>query len=399
LNVSSLRGVLMKPVLMALLFVLASLAGCVQSEETTTPDVEAIFDYSPRNDIRVGDTIEFDASASLPQGESLTYQWDFDNDGSYDESGRTTTWEYSSAGSKTVKLAVKDGTTTAYQTRDLTVAAADAAEPIADAGSHSPFSDCDSESVSSGNYYIYYICEMDKSLSSKSVSATTTVNLDGSDSESGDSNDYISEWNWDLDLQRDTDGDGNYKNDADLTGEQVEWKDVEPGEYKISLTVINGQGLTETDETIVYVNYVGRWNDFSIGGNNSNNAVEIEFDYTAVNDNIAGNTIRRSIGELVYPKEDSDCTNIPGTNNCRAKLDIYGYNEEGEHVANTSSTGPDQRGGADCDDDTDCVSLQFTGSYHYSESYWDDGEWMYVIQNDKINDLDIESFTIRLIYK
>ena len=100
LNVSSLRGVLMKPVLMALLFVLASLAGCVQSEETTTPDVEAIFDYSPRNDIRVGDTIEFDASASLPQGESLTYQWDFDNDGSYDESGRTTTWEYSSAGSK-----------------------------------------------------------------------------------------------------------------------------------------------------------------------------------------------------------------------------------------------------------------------------------------------------------
>jgi hypothetical protein len=144
---------------------------------------------------------------------------------------------------------------------------------------------------------------------------------------------------------------------------------------------------------------VGRWNDFSIGGNNSNNAVEIEFDYTAVNDNIAGNTIRRSIGELVYPKEDSDCTNIPGTNNCRAKLDIYGYNEEGEHVANTSSTGLDQRGGADCDDDTDCVSLQFTGSYHYSESYWDDGEWMYVIQNDKINDLDIESFTIRLIYK
>ena len=281
----------------------------------------------------------------------------------------------------------------------MTVAAADAAEPIADAGSHSPFSDCDSESVSSGNYYIYYICEMDKSLSSKSVSATTTVNLDGSDSESGDSNDYISEWNWDLDLQRDTDGDGNYKNDADLTGEQVEWKDVEPGEYKISLTVINGQGLTETDETIVYVNYVGRWNDFSIGGNNSNNAVEIEFDYNAVNDNIAGNTIRRSIGELVYPKEDSDCTNIPGTNNCRAKLDIYGYNEEGEHVANTSSTGPDQRGGADCDDDTDCVSLQFTGSYHYSESYWDDGEWMYVIQNDKINDLDIESFTIRLIYK
>ena len=69
-------------------------------------------------------------------------------------------------------------------------------------------------------------------------------------------------------------------------------------------------------------------------------------------------------------------------------------------MANTSSTGQDQRGGADCDDITELLlSLQFTGSYHYSESYWDDGEWMYVIQNDKINDLDIESFTIRLIYK
>jgi len=398
---------MMKPVLMALLFVLASLAGCIGGETEETSSVEAIFAFSPKNDIRVDQIVEFDASASLPQDTSLTYKWDFDNDGSIDETGRTTTWSFSNPGTFEVVLSVSDGITTAYQTREITIADADAEEPIANAGSYSPFSDCDGDSVSSGNFYLYYICEMDKSLSSKSMTSTTNVNLDGSNSESGDSNDYIKEWNWDLNLEKDSDGDGDYKNDADMTGETVEWRDLVPGEYKIALTVINGQGLTETDETVVYVNYVAKWNDFSIGGNNSNSAIEIEFDYPVVNDEDSGNTIRRTTGELVYPKEDSDCTNVPGTNNCRAELNIYAYNEKDDHVQNTSSIGIDQRSaGDDCDSDTDCVWLQFTGSYHYSEpdddgDYpgWDDGEWKYVIQNDKFNDLDIESFTIRLIYK
>jgi len=398
LNVSSLRGVLMKPVLMALLFVLASLAGCVQSEETTTPDVEAIFDYSPRNDIRVGDTIEFDASASLPQGGSLTYQWDFDNDGSYDESGRTATWEYSSAGSKTVKLAVKDGTTTAYQTRDLTVAAADAAEPIADAGSHSPFSDCDSESVSSGNYYIYYICEMDKSLSSKSVSATTTVNLDGSDSESGDSNDYISEWNWDLDLQRDTDGDGNYKNDADRTGEQVEWKDVAPGEYEVNLSVTNSAGAMDGDKIKVYVSYYGEWKDFQIDGNNSGSPKVIEFDMPVVYDRDQGNTIRKVESILTYPQIDDDC--VLGDNQCGNTLNLYAFNEEEEEAANTSDTANENRDEGDCDSENYCVLLLLS-SYMFmdTESTWDDGEWMMQIRNNRWNDVQVESMVIILHYK
>ena len=139
---------MMKPVLMALLFVLASLAGCIGGETVETSDVEAIFEFSPKNDIRVDQIVEFDASASLPQDTSLTYKWDFDNDGSIDESGRTTTWSYSNPGTFEVVLSVSDGITTAYQTREVTVADADAVEPVADAGSYSPFSDCDGESVS-----------------------------------------------------------------------------------------------------------------------------------------------------------------------------------------------------------------------------------------------------------
>ena len=391
--------VLMKPFLLAMVFVLASLSGCIGEEDASTTDIEAIFDFSPSTNIRIGDTIEFDGSASLPTGVSLTYKWDFDNDGSYDETGRETTWSYAEAKKYEVKLTVSDGTTSSHQVRTLTVASADAKSPEPDAGSYSPMTNCEGGSASSGNFYLYYICEMDKSLSSKSIMATVNVELDGSLSESGDNNDYISSWDWDLDLQRDSDGDGDSKNDADLSGEKVEWRDLAPGEYKIALTVTNGAGLSETDETVVYVNYAGKWKDFSIAGNNSNNAVEIEFDYMVVNNLDNGNTIRKGIAELVYPKQDGDCTDIPGTNNCRAILNLYSYNSSGDEAKNTSSLGPDQRSAGDCDSDNDCIIQTLTGTYEYSESFWQDGEWKFVIQNDKINDLDIESLTIKIEYK
>ncbi len=391
----------MKPLLMAVLFISASLAGCFSSEETATSQVEAIFDYDPDKNIRVGMDIDFDGGASLPAGASLTYKWDFDSDGSYDETGRTTTWAYPDAGTYEVTLTVSDGSSSSSQSRSIKVIDADAAEPIADAGSFSQASDCDGDSTSSGNYYLIYICEMDKSTSSKSILATTTVSLDGSNSDAGSSDEYISEWEWDLDLQRDEDGDGDPKNDADLTGEFVDWKEVIPGEYKIALTVTNGVGLSSIDETVVYVNYAGKWKDFAIGGNTSNNAVDIDFTFQVSQDIDSSNTIRRAAGELVYLKEDPDCTDIvPGEgSNCRAKLDLYGFNSTDEEAGNTSAIGVDQRSSGDCDSDTDCVWLQFTGSYHFSESQWKDGEWTLTVRNEMVNDLEIESLTIRLIYK
>ena len=397
---------MMKPVFMVLMFVSASLAGCLSSEESTSSQLEAIFDYEPDNNIRTDMNIEFDGGASLPAG-GLTYKWDFDSDGSYDETGRIATWSYSNAGSYDVTLTISDGTDSSSQTRTIKVIDADAQEPAADPGSYSPTTDCDGDGVNSGNFYVVYICEMDKSTSSKSVLATTSVTLDASDSEpceddSQGCDDYISEWNWDLNLERDEDGDGDPENDADLTGETVEWKELEPGEYKIALTVINGAGLSSTDDIIVYVNYVGKWNEFSIGGNTSNSPIDIDFSFPATQDLDQGNTIKRASGELVYQKEDSDCTDIvPGDgNNCRVKIDLYGFNSTDEEAGNTSNIGVEQRShGSDCDDDTDCVWLQFTGSYHFAESQWKDGEWTFTVRNEMVNDLDIESFTIRLSYK
>tara|TARA_B110000495_G_scaffold197111_1_gene206902 strand:- start:81 stop:1277 length:1197 start_codon:yes stop_codon:yes gene_type:complete len=397
--VQGILAIVMKTVLMAMLFISASLAGCMSDDETSTSAVEAIFDYTPDKEIRTGMDIDFDGGASLPSGTSLTYKWDFDSDGDYDETGKTATWSYPVAGNYDVTLTVTDSTNSDSQTREIKIIDANAVEPIADAGSDSPLSDCEGESVDDGNYYIAYICEMDKSTSNKNLLATTTVNLDGSDSESGGSDEYISDWNWDLDLERDEDGDGDKMNDADLSGETVEWKEVPPGEHKIALTVTNGAGLSSVDEVVVYVNYVAKWNDFSIAGNNSNNPIDIEFTFPVTQDKDSGNTIRKAVGELIYLKEDSDCTNVPGANNCRAKLDLYGFNSTDEEAGNTSAIGLDQRQNGDCDSDTDCVWLQFTGSYQFSEKQWKDGEWTMTLRNEKVNDLDIESMVIRLVYK
>ena len=384
---------------MALLFISASLAGCLSDDETSSSAVEAIFDYEPDKNIRTDADIDFDAGASLPSGVTLTYKWDFDNDGDYDETGRTTTWSYPDTGEYEVTLTVSDSTNSDSQTRTIKIIDADAVEPNADAGSDAPSNDCEGESVSSGSYYIAYICEMDKSTSNKNLLATTSVNLDGSDSEAGGSDEYISDWEWDLDLERDDDGDGDKENDADLSGENVEWKEVPPGEYKIALTVTNGAGLSSVDEVVVYVNYVAKWNDFAIGGNTSNNPIDIEFTFPVTQDPDSGNTIRRAVGELVYLKDDADCTNLPGANNCRAKLDLYGFNSTDDEAGNTSAIGLDQRQNGDCDSDTDCVWLQFTGSYHFSENQWKDDEWTMTLRNEKVNDLEVESLLIRLVYK
>ena len=394
-------AVVMKPILMALVFISASLVGCISSESTPSSQVEAIFEFDPDKNIRTDMEIDFDAGASLPPGASLTYKWDFDNDGSYDSTGRETTWSYSEVGDYEVTLTVSDGTKSNSQTRSLEVFNASAVEPDANAGTDLPTSDCEGGEIPSGAEYLYYICEMDKSTSSKNILATTTVTLDGSSSEPGSSDEYISEWEWDLDLLRDEDGDGDPKNDADLTGESVEWKEVSPGEYKIALTVTNGAGLTSIDETVVYVNYVGKWNDFAIGGNTSNSPVDIEFSFQVVQDSDTGNTIRWAESELVYLKEDADCTDVVlgDESNCRAKIDLYGFNSTDEEAGNTSAIGKDQRSYGDCDSDTDCVGLKFSGSYQFAESNWKDGEWTFTVRNNMVNDLEIESLTIRLSYK
>ncbi|MFB1005238.1 MAG: PKD domain-containing protein [Candidatus Poseidoniaceae archaeon] len=392
------------PFMFAALMVLSSLSGCIfdNGETSDSDEVLAVFNYAPTTNLKAGDVVSFDASASTPSG-GITYRWDFTGDGSIDATGRSTEWTFEESGTYTVELSVSDGTKSSSQTKDVTVVEATAQPPMAEITQYASDEDCDNDDLDESTHIVLWICEMDKSMTDRDISATTTVNLDASDSESGDTSQYITSWNWDLNADVDSDNDGDAENDADLTGESVDWNNVEPGEYQLHLTIENSAGMTDSDSIKVYVSYAGQWSDFEMGGNTSGNAVTLDFDVKVVYDKDNGNTIRKLVGELTYPKVDGDCTTaFPGATNCRAKLDIHALNEDDEEASNTSETGLDQRDdGDDCnDDDNDCVFLTLS-SYMFTdtESTYDDGEWTMQIRNEKVNDLQVESFIIRLHYK
>ena len=391
------------PLLLASMMILTSLSGCIFEDEepSSNGEVLAVFNYSPSENIRVGDTISFDASSSTPNDGRLTYRWDFDNDSSVDKTGMTAEWSYDSPGTKTIVLTISDGSITSEQIRELTIAVATAVEPIAEITQYADSEDCEDNDIDEERYIVLWMCHYDKSQTDRDVSETTTVSLDASNSVAGNPDEYISEYNWDLDLNDDADNDGDSENDADLTGESITWNDVEPGEYKIKLNIQNSQDMVDSDTIKVYVSYAAKWSDFEMGGNTSGNGVELDFDVTISYDRDTGNTIRKAVAELTYPQQDGDCTNIPGTNNCRAKLDIYAYNEDDDEAANTSNIGLDQRNnGDDCDEENnDCVFLTMS-SYIFGDgdTTYGDGDWTFKIKNDKQNDLQVESFIIRLVY-
>ena len=388
--------------MLAFMMVLVSLSGCIfEDESSSSGDLLAVFNYSSSNEnIRVGDTISFDGSSSTPDDGSLTYRWDFDGDSSVDKTGKTAEWSYDSAGVKTATLTISDGSRTSEQIREITIVDATAVAPVAEITQYNDAEDCEDNSIDENSKIVVWMCHYDKSQSDRDVSETTTISLDASNSDAGNPEEYISDYNWDLDLNDDADNDGDSENDVDLSGESANWNDVEPGEYEIKLNIINSQGLVDSDTIKIYVSYAAKWSDFEMGGNTSGSGVELDFDVKISYDRDNGNTIRKVVAELTYPQQDDDCQAVFGTNNCRAKLDTYAYNEEDDEAGNTSNVGLDQRdNGDDCDDSNDCVFLTMS-SYLFGdgENTYGDGDWTFKIQNDKQNDLQVESFIIRLVY-
>ena len=389
------------PLMLAFMMVLVSLSGCIfEDESSSSGDLLAVFNYSSSNEnIRVGDTISFDGSSSTPADGSLTYRWDFDGDSSVDKTGKTAEWSYDSAGVKTATLTISDGSRTSEQIREITIVDATAVAPVAEITQYNDAEDCEDNSIDENSKIVVWMCHYDKSQSDRDVSETTTISLDASNSDAGNPEEYISDYNWDLDLNDDADNDGDSENDVDLSGESANWNDVEPGEYEIKLNIINSQGLVDSDTIKIYVSYAAKWSDFEMGGNTSGSGVELDFDVKISYDRDNGNTIRKVVAELTYPQQDDGCLNTPA-NNCRAKLDTYAYNEEDDEAGNTSNVGLDQRDdGDDCDDSNDCVFLTMS-SYLFGdgENTYGDGDWTFKIKNDKVNDLQVESFIIRLVY-
>lgn len=401
-------GRIANTVMVAALMLITSLSGCIFEDETdgSSTEVLAVFKFSPSSNIKEGMTVSFDASDSTPSDGSLTYRWNFDTEGSIDidATGRTASWSFDEAKTYQVTLEVSDGSKTSEQTREIKVYAESAEPPVATISQYADAEDCEDESISEDRHILVWICARDKSTTDRTVTETISIELDASDSTPGSaSSQYIPTdgYRWDLNLNDDKDNDGDSENDDDLVGETVQWTDVQPGEYEIALTVTNNVDMTDTTTIKVYVNYAGYWNDFEIGGNSSGNPAELEFD-TLINYNKeTGNTIVKALLELEYPKEDTeDCTPVPGANNCRAELDVYAYNEEGEEADNTTKTELESRDEGDCDSDQDCVHLRLS-SYLFTdtESTYGEGEWTMTIKNERVNDFIVDQFVIRLFYK
>ena len=398
-----------RTLLMAGLMLCSSLAGCIFEDGSTADkeEVLAVFSFSPSKNIKVGTTVSFDASSSTPGDGSLTYRWNFDTEGSIDidATGLTATWSFDEAKTYKVTLEVSDGTSTSEQVRDVTVLPESAEAPTAEITQYADAEDCEDEEIDEKNDIVVWICARDKSITDRTVTETTTIQLDASSSTSGDStSQYIPEegYAWDLDLSVDKDNDGDPENDDDLVGATVDWRNVAPGEYQIGLTVTNNVEMTDSTTIDVHVSYAGYWNDFEIGGNSSGNPAEFDFDTMIHYQRGDGktNTIVKAQIELEYPKEDGDCTSLPGANNCRAVLDIYAFNEEDEEAANTTSTDTESRDAGDCGSEQDCVHLKLS-SYMFvdGESTYGDGEWTMKIRNERVNDFNIDQFVIRLYYK
>ena len=60
-------------------------------------------------------------------------------------------------------------------------------------------------------------------------------------------------WVWDFDLETDSDGDGDSTNDIQAAGDLVSWTFNKGGDYSITCTVTNEQGISSSREVNVYV--------------------------------------------------------------------------------------------------------------------------------------------------
>ena len=134
--------------------------------------------------------------------------------------GNTFTYSFSTAGVQTVTLRVFDeGTLTTSQTINVTIQ--DRTAPI-----------------------LEFITGPTEVMAGEENS----WRLNASDSESP-----TLTWSWDFDRSVDVDEDGDTKNDGEASGDLVKWTFTKGGDYSITCTVTNEQGISSTRELNVYV--------------------------------------------------------------------------------------------------------------------------------------------------
>ncbi len=382
------------------LFLFTALAGCLETFSSDSPPTVTM-NVSPSGTVKVGDVVQFSATGSSdPDGDPLSFAWKFGDENV--ATGQTASHTYNTQGTFEAELCVSSTTFEICESREIVVAAADAAEPTASIV-YEPYkdSDCLGEDPPAGAFILTWICEEEMDTNDDSIDATTTIQLDGSDSSAGDAFTYITDYSWDTDTYIDSDGDGITDNDVDKTGENTEWTNVEPGEYEIKLTITDNQGFSDSTNMDVFVNYRGVWAEFTIDGNGTSGPGTVTFEYPVVyqkQHSAQTHSIRKVIVEAVYPQEDDDWLAGSGQN----RLDLYFYNgsqsdSDTEEMKNTSHQHDNDQ---NCGDEDRCAA-DFLSSSHFRN--FNDGEftmlWTVDLVNEKITDATVKSLAITLEYK
>ncbi|WP_161569337.1 PKD domain-containing protein [Halapricum salinum] len=213
-------------------------SGAYSVQDTTAPTADAGSDFTVDEDT----SFTFDGSASSDNGDSLTYEWDTDDDGTYEVTGETGSATYADPGSYAVTLRVTDsGGNTATDVVNVTVN--DVTPPNADA----------SNSQTSG--------DEDTSFTFDGTASTDNVGIDT--------------YEWDFD------GDGT----VETTGATPSYTYADPGTYTVTLTATDAAGNSGTDTLTVTVNDVTPPNadagtDFTVDEDTS-----FTFDGSASSDN------------------------------------------------------------------------------------------------------------------
>ncbi|MCX6646461.1 MAG: PKD domain-containing protein [bacterium] len=207
---------------------------------------------TPADDPIVCEQFFLDASCSTAGDSPISnYDWDFDNDGTYDYFGTTsdTVWTYDTVGDHSITLRVTD-TNGLTDTVNNTVTVVDL-DPVA-----------------VPDQTVYYVDECD------------TVEFDGTGSYDQDcSGDFIVSYDWDLD------GDGTYE----TTGPSPSWEYNDPETVNGSLMVTDNEGSTDTVSFDVEIADTAPTAVATVDKTAVNVCEEVNFDASESYDGLCGN--------------------------------------------------------------------------------------------------------------
>ena len=396
-----MRGGKSVGLMMATLMIFTALAGCLDILGSNSPP-SANMSIDPPGSVKAGEAVTFSAvGSSDPDADPMTFEWTF-GDGNTGN-GLTTSHTYAQPGEYTAKLAVSDGTHEVTTSMSVTVIDSSAREPHAEIVAEKD-NDCEGESPPSGDFVLVWVCEDDREIDDRDITVSTTVSLDGTASWAGcDPEDpecyaeeYIVSYEWDLDRNSDSDGDGITDNDVDATGDVVNWEERPAGAWDIRLTVTDNNGLTDHDDSVVYVNYRGKWADFEMD-RRIQEPITMTWNFPVTYDDESKDRIRYLRMKVDYPQEDDDQIGggIGGTTT-NNKLDIYLYNSTDEEISNTTGIGNDNRNAGDCGSNDYCVWMVVGGS---TVRGFLPGDWTADLMNEETHTTKVNYFIVELQYR